>query len=176
MTNHAQGWSSQQVRPGARSDIWPLGKAWTQLLGPSERGIPGRDPQLPLSKRVVHRWEFEDKRRFQVVDDEQSMIVADREAELWEWAWRTPQAAAWAREPWRWQTVAMWVRTFVVCEGDEATAADKGSVHRFADQIGLTPAGLKENGWAIAAAQIEPVTAVEDGVTERPAPVRRLRA
>ncbi|WP_284294542.1 hypothetical protein [Luteimicrobium album] len=124
----------------------------------------------------MHRWEFEDKRRFQVVDDEQSMIVADREAELWEWAWRTPQAAAWAREPWRWQTVAMWVRTFVVCEGDEATAADKGSVHRFADQIGLTPAGLKENGWAIAAAQIEPVTAVEDGVTERPAPVRRLRA
>ena len=47
-------------------------------------------------------------------------------------------------------TVAMWVRTFVVCEGPEATAADKSSLHRFADQIGMTPAGLKENGWAIA--------------------------
>ena len=53
-------------------------------------------------------------------------------------------------------TVAMWVRTYVLCESSEATAADKGSLHRFADQIGLTPAGLKENGWAIAAADIEP--------------------
>jgi hypothetical protein len=44
----------------------------------------------------------------------------------------------------------MWVRTAVVCEGSEATAADKGSIHRFADQIGMTPAGLKENGWKIA--------------------------
>jgi hypothetical protein len=75
---------------------------------------------------------------------------SDREFELWAWAWSTPQACAWALEPWRWQTVAMWVRTFVICEGTEATAADKGSLHRFADQIGLTPAGLKENGWAIA--------------------------
>jgi Ser/Thr protein kinase RdoA (MazF antagonist) len=44
----------------------------------------------------------------------------------------------------------MWVRTYVLCESSEATAADKGSLHRFADQIGFTPAGLKENGWAIA--------------------------
>ena len=44
----------------------------------------------------------------------------------------------------------MWVRTQVVCESSEATAADKGAIHRFADQIGMTPAGLKENGWAIA--------------------------
>jgi hypothetical protein len=46
----------------------------------------------------------------------------------------------------------MWVRTAVICEGLEATAADKGSLHRFADQIGMTPAGLKENGWKIAEA------------------------
>jgi hypothetical protein len=76
--------------------------------------------------------------------------LLDREAELWAWAWTTPQAAAWAREPWRWHTIAMWVRTAVICEGLEATAADKGSLHRFADQIGMTPAGLKENGWKIA--------------------------
>lgn len=75
---------------------------------------------------------------------------SDRELALWSQAWTYPQAKAWAREPWRWNTVAMWVRTFVICEGSDATAADKGSLHRFADQIGLTPAGLKENGWAIA--------------------------
>lgn len=73
----------------------------------------------------------------------------EREQQLWEWAWSTPQAAQWAREPWRWQSVAMWVRVSALCESPEAQAADKGSLHRFADQIGLTPAGLKENGWEI---------------------------
>lgn len=80
--------------------------------------------------------------------------VSKRERELWVWAWSTPQACAWELEPWRWHSVAMWVRTAVVCEGDEATAADKNSLHRFADQIGFTPAGLRENGWAIAAEEV----------------------
>jgi hypothetical protein len=93
--------------------------------------------------------------------------AVSRELELWEWAWRTPQAAAWNREPWRWQMVGMWVRTMVVCESHEATAADKNSLHRFADQIGMTPAGLKENGWKIAADEVgakraDAVPAVED--------------
>lgn len=78
----------------------------------------------------------------------------ERELQLWEWAWRTPQAAAWAGDRWRWHTVAMWVRTSAICESAEATAADKNGLHRFADQIGLTPAGLKENGWAIAADEV----------------------
>lgn len=78
--------------------------------------------------------------------------VSERELELWEWAWSTPQACAWAQpsEGWRIHAVGMWVRTAAVCEGVEATAADKGSLHRFADQVGLTPAGLRENGWAVA--------------------------
>lgn len=113
-------------------------------------GYQGEAPKFPLMRRVVMRWEFEDKRKFQVVDEDQTEAVSDREQELWAWAWSTPQACAWSLEAWRWQTIAMWVRTFVICEGSDATAADKGSVHRFADQIGLTPAGLKENGWAIA--------------------------
>lgn len=140
-------------------------------------GYDGEVPEWPLMRRLVHRWEFEDKRRFQVLDEDATEIVADREEQLWEWAWRTPQAAAWAREPWRWLTVANWVRTQVIIEGDEATAADKGAVHRFADQIGMTPAGLKENGWAIATAEIEPRDQPDaDEDQERPAaPVRRLR-
>ena len=119
-------------------------------------GYQGEVPEWPLMRRLVHRWEYEDKRRFQVIDEDETARVADRESELWLWAWRTPQAAAWARESWRWLTVANWVRTQVIIESDEATAADKGAIHRFADQIGLSPAGLKENGWAIATADIEP--------------------
>ena len=90
--------------------------------------------------------------KFREANQRETAEVAEREAELWSWAWRTPQAWAWAQpsESWRLHTIAMWVRTYVLCEASEATAADKGSLHRFADQIGLTPAGLKESGWAIA--------------------------
>ena len=147
-------------------------------------GYRGEIPDFPLMKRRVHRWEVEDKSRFQVVDEEETDLVADREQELWEWAWRTPQAAAWSIEPWRWQTVAMWVRTFVICEGDDAKAADKGALHRFADQIGLTPAGLVENGWAIAKADINKVSSDDDSAElqeDKPGekkgrPERRMRA
>ncbi len=122
-------------------------------------GYDGDAPEFPLPRMSIHRWEFEDKRRFQVFDADATEAFRERETDLWVKVWTYPQACAWSLEPWRWNTVAMWVRTFVVCEGSEATAADKSSLHRFADQIGLTPAGLKENGWAIAANQIAAKTA-----------------
>lgn len=116
-------------------------------LDPS--GFQGNAPAFPLPEVIVYRWEFEDKRRFQVPDGDASERFSERELELWAWAWATPQAIAWSQEPWRWHAVAMWVRTATICEGSDATAADKNSLHRFADQIGLTPAGLRENGWTI---------------------------
>jgi hypothetical protein len=115
-------------------------------------GFRGEAPIFPLPRRVVKRWEYADKSKYEVVDHEATEQAAEREAELWAWAWTTPQACAWAQpsESWRLHTIAMWVRTFVICESSDATAADKGALHRFADQVGLTPAGLKENGWAVA--------------------------
>lgn len=101
--------------------------------------------------------------------------ATDRELELWTWAWKTPQAAAWAQESWRWYTVAMWVRTSVVCEGSEALAADKNSLHRFADQVGMTPAGLKENGWRIAADQVATKRAEKEAPAVPARPLARDR-
>lgn len=82
--------------------------------------------------------------------------ASDRELELWTWVWTTPQACAWSMpsEKWRVYTVAMWVRTAVICEGPSAMAADKNSLHRFADQIGLTTAGLAEMGWKVAVDEV----------------------
>jgi hypothetical protein len=77
--------------------------------------------------------------------------VCEREQQVWDAAWRTPQAAAWSVEPWRRRVVGMWVRWSVRMEAPDASAALGNVVVRFADQIGLTPAGLKENGWKIAA-------------------------
>jgi hypothetical protein len=74
----------------------------------------------------------------------------NRETELWTTAWRTPQACAWAAQPWRIYSVAQWVRWSVLSEDHESTAANVTAAIRFADQIGMTPAGLKENGWRIA--------------------------
>ena len=75
-----------------------------------------------------------------------------REVEVWGQAWRTPQACAWSMpsEAWRAGTVALWVRTKVRCEDPDAPASLLGQLHRFADQIGMTTAGLAEMGWAVA--------------------------
>lgn len=146
-------------------------RGYTLTALPNEGYVDGA-PEFPLPAARKFRWEFEDKRKFQVFDAGATEDARAREVELWDQVWTTPQACAWSLEPWRWNTVAMYVRTFVVCEGSDATAADKGSLHRFADQIGLTPAGLKENGWAIAPNQIaqkqaDPAPTKGDEVGER---------
>ncbi|KQQ98016.1 hypothetical protein ASF74_14890 [Arthrobacter sp. Leaf145] len=78
-----------------------------------------------------------------------------RESEVWAALWRTPQAAAWILEPWRWRTVAMYARWSVRMEDVEANAALVAQVIRLGDQIGLTPAGLRENAWKIGAVEPE---------------------
>lgn len=87
--------------------------------------------------------------------------ASERELEVWGEAWRTPQACAWSMpsEAWRARTVAMWVRLSVTCESPDVGAAHLGQLHRFADQIGMTTAGLTEMGWRVAV----------DEVTERKA-------
>lgn len=75
----------------------------------------------------------------------------EREGQVWATLWKTPQASQWARERWRWPTVAMYVRMIVRSEDPEASAATVNAAQRLADQIGMTPAGLKENGWLIVA-------------------------
>ena len=82
--------------------------------------------------------------------------ATDRELVVWEQAWRTPQACAWSMpsESWRTRTVAMWVRTSVRCEAEDAPASILSQVHRFADQIGMTTAGLAEMGWKIAVDEV----------------------
>lgn len=81
---------------------------------------------------------------------------SDRELEVWAQAWTTPQACAWSMpsEAWRTRTVAMWVRLTVRCEAEDAPAALLGQLHRFADQIGMTTAGLAEMGWKVAVDEV----------------------
>lgn len=101
----------------------------------------------------------------------------DRELELWEQAWRTPQACAWSMpsEQWRWKTVAMWVRMSYRCEALDAPASLLGQLHRFADQIGMTTAGLAEMGWRVAVDELAEKAAEPAVASSEPRP-RRLRS
>ncbi len=167
---------------GARNRSGPAkdpGSARSERLGASvvvlpAEGFRGRVPRWPLPKRVVYAGDYS-------VDERGTADVEARERALWRWAWRTPQAVAWAMqsEAWRLHSIAMWVRTAVVCESSAATAADKNSLHRFADQVGLTPAGLRENGWRVAPDELagrRGRVEQDDEVVVVTPPVRRMRA
>jgi len=173
----ARNRSGQQPDPASgRSDR----RGYTLTALPSE-GFKGTVPEFPLPPAVVvmEIWDSESKQKDRILDSGASEERREREQELWEWAWSTPQACAWSMAKWRHHSVAMWVRTSAICESSDATAADKNALHRFADQIGLTPAGLKENGWAIAidelAAKAAEHEAGEQPDAPREKPVRRLR-
>lgn len=104
-------------------------------------------------------------------------LPSERELEVWAQAWTTPQACAWSMpsEAWRVRTVAMWVRLSVRCETEDAPAALLGQLHRFADQIGMTTAGLAEMGWKVAVDEVSKKAAEKQ--PEKPASSRdRLKS
>lgn len=94
----------------------------------------------------------------------------ERELAVWDEVWRTPQAAAWAQEPWRHRTIAQYVRWSVRSESRDAPASVGVQAIRLGDQIGLTPAGLRENGWTISR---DEVAAAREEAAASPAPPRR---
>ena len=102
--------------------------------------------------------------------------ATDRELMVWEQAWHTPQACAWSMpsEVWRQRTVALWVRISVRCEDPGVSASTLGQLHRFADQVGMTTAGLAEMGWSIKKTPAAPE--VPTAGPSGDAPQRRLRA
>ena len=174
------------ARGGARNRSGPApleGSARSDARGYSLQSLPaegysGEVPAWPLPPRQVWLVYRVDKETVRERDRGCEGAVAEREAELWEWAWRTPQACAWLlpSEAWRAQTVARWVRQAVLCESHEAKAADHAQLHRYADQVGLTTAGLREMGWKVAVDEVGAARAQEGARPAQPRPVRRLRA
>lgn len=114
-------------------------------------GFTGEVPKFPLDPIVLFSEHFEDGSKIREVDEGSSASFSERESAVWAEAWSTPQAAAWHLEPWRWPIVAEYVRLKVTVELDPGSnAALVGQLHRYREQIGLTPAGLVRNGWQIA--------------------------
>ena len=80
--------------------------------------------------------------------------MTDREADVWDALWSTPQACAWSMQSWRWLNVADLVRLQVRGEAHDAPVNIATVVRQLRADLGLTPAGLKENGWAIAVDEV----------------------
>lgn len=137
-------------------------------------GFKGLVPEFPLEPIVLFTEYFVDKVKVKERDDSDTESFRGREADVWAEAWTTPQACAWSMESWRWPIVGEYCRLKTVVELDpSASAALVGQLHRYRDQLGLTPAGLKDNGWAIAP---DEVGAKRDEKVSTEAPTRRLRA
>lgn len=125
--------------------------------GARNRSGPQADPKSGRSERRDYKLTALPAGGFDgPVPDFPLPLASERELEVWAAAWRTPQACAWSMpsEAWRTRTVAMWVRLSVRCEDPEAGAALLGQLHRFADQIGMTTAGLAEMGWVVAVDEV----------------------
>lgn len=147
-------------------------RGFTLTALPSE-GFRGEVPDFPLQPIVLFTEYFVDRVKVKECDEGGTESFRDREADVWAEAWTTPQACAWSMESWRWPIVGEYCRLKTIVEFDpSASAALVGQLHRYRDQLGLTPAGLKDNGWAIAP---DEVAAKRTEKAEQPAPVRRLR-
>ena len=140
-------------------------------------GFSGQAPDFPIPQIDRAVWVTDEEgKRHKEVDENASHEFRSRELEVWGESWRTPQASMWASESWRWPTIAEFCRLKTVVEMEpDANASLVAQLHRFRDQIGLTPAGLRENGWSIVADELEPRRSPTVEVSSG-APVRRLRA
>jgi len=96
--------------------------------------------------------------------------ATDRELDVWASLWATPQACAWSMQSWRWDQVADLVRMQVRLEAHDAPINAATVVRQMRADLGLTPAGLKENGWAIAADEVGAKAAAK---AEESTPARR---
>lgn len=79
----------------------------------------------------------------------------ERELTVWAELWTTPQACAWSLQSWRWLNIADLVRLQVRGEAHDAPVNIATVVRQLRADLGLTPAGLKENGWAIATDEVQ---------------------
>lgn len=100
-----------------------------------------------------------------------------RETEIWRQIWKTPQACAWKREPYRWPTIGEFCRIKAAVELDpDSNAALLSRLREYRNEIGLSPDGLRANGWGIAVDQIAKQAAKKTTPRKKTAPTRRLRS
>lgn len=99
------------------------------------------------------------------------------EQALWTKLWKKPQAAQWAKLGLEFQ-VAAYVRVYLEATDLGASGSLKTVVLRMEDTLGLSPAGLAALRWRIKHDEVAEKRDEQAPAeaTDRPRPVRRLRA
>lgn len=100
-----------------------------------------------------------------------------RVLDLWNEAWRTPQAAVWANEPWRWPEIAEYCVVQFHIEA-EVSAALIAQVHRYRASLGLTDAAMLEKGWTVSGDEVSEKRSEKESAEtepERPMTARERR-
>ena len=142
-------------------------------------GRKGRTPAFPLPKIIRYIASLDDNgKNLRLPDAGVSNAFRKRELELWKELWKTPQAVAWEREPYRLPTIAKYCRVMASTEVEpDGSAALLSRERELRNECGLSPDGLKANGWAIAPDQMAEKRAEKKTTAPaaKPAPVRRLR-
>ena len=134
------------------------------LLPLDAKGYRYKPRAFPLSRYII--WDsYKDEDGFHKEKDKDSTEAwNEREQQLWRELWKLPQAIAWHMPEYAYlfNTVALYCRQFVICESPDAKAADRSTLQRYADTIGLTPQGLRLNGWKIVDQQTKPKSSPKD--------------
>ncbi len=133
-----------------------------KTLLPSE-GYKGRVPAFPLPQI---------KRENAVA----TKAFRSREIAIWRANWKSPQAAKWIKEAWRWDTIGEYCRIKASVELEAGgNAALVSRLREYRNEIGLSPDGLRMNGWAIATDEVAEQAEKKAEPKKAPA-ARRLRA
>ena len=160
------GWGGARSRSGpppdpnsGRSERRGIAAGLVQLPA---SGYKYRPKRFPLARyEVMRAYKDPDGGTMLVLDEEATNAWAKREQELWRQLWKLPQAVAWHMPQYRYLelTVALYCRQVRLCETPDAKSADRTTLQRYADTLGLTPQGLKLNGWLIVDdADVKPET------------------
>lgn len=134
-------------------------------------GYARRAPAFPLPQ--ISRYGVDGK------DAPATKAFRAREMAIWREVWKTPQAAAWSLDPWRWPTVGEFCRVKASVELEAGgNAALVSRLREYRNEIGLSPDGLRANGWAIARDEVTPRAAKKAAAkpAEKTTPTRRLRS
>lgn len=124
--------SGPAPNPNSRRQAGNQAHTWLDLPA---AGYTGEIPEWPLGFSLLV----------------QTLGTADRELELWETIWRTPQAEAWNRNGWD-RDVALYVRFFTI--GETGRLDEAKEARMWSDRLGLNPAAMLKNRWRVTTDEV----------------------
>ena len=95
---------------------------------------------------------------------------------IWSQLWKTPQAAWWSQDSWKWSTVARLTHLRWRCESVDTPAALFNEVIKLETELALNEPGLRYHGLTIARDEVAAKRGERDAEPAGPSPTqRRLR-